>query len=55
MAGFTIDNAELYPDPEMAQLELLDEVDRRIEALQRQLAILEEACIAFGKSLKQDP
>ncbi len=57
MARFTNDNVELDPDAlsdaEKAQLKRLDEVVRRIDALQRELAILEEARIALGKGLKQ--
>ena len=57
MAHFTNDNVELDPDAlsdaEKAQLKRLDEVVRRIDALQRELAILEEARIALGKGLKQ--
>ncbi len=57
MARFTNDNVELDPDAlsdaEKAQLKRLDEVVRRIDALQRELAILEEARLALGKGLKQ--
>ncbi len=57
MARFTNDNVELDPDTlsdaEKAQLKRLDEVVRRIDALQKELAILEEARIALGKGLKQ--
>ncbi len=57
LARFTNDNDELDPealsDAEKAQLKRLDEVVRRIDALQRELAILEEARIALGKGLKQ--
>lgn len=57
MARFTNDNVELDPDAlsdaETARLKRLDEVVRRIDALQRELAILEEARIALGKGLQQ--
>jgi hypothetical protein len=57
MARFTNDNVELDPDAlsdaEKAQLKRLDEVVRRIDALQRELAILEEARIALSKGLQQ--
>ncbi len=58
MARFTNDNVELDPDTlsdaEKAQLKRLDEVVCRIDALEKELAILEEARIALGKSLKQE-
>ena len=57
MARFTNDNVELDPDTlsdaEKARLKRLDEVVRRIDALQKELAILEEARLALGKGLKQ--
>lgn len=57
MAHFTNDNVELNPDAlsdtEKAQLKRLDEVVRRINALQKELAILEEARVALGKGLKR--
>ncbi len=57
MARFTNDNVELDPDTlsdaEKAQLKRLDDVVRRIDALQRELAILEEARLALSKGLKR--
>ncbi len=57
MSRFTNDNVELNPDAlsdaEKARLKRLDEVVRRIDALKKELAILEEARLALSKGLKQ--
>jgi hypothetical protein len=59
MSRFTNDNVDYVTDgrgdTEKAQLMRLEEVVRRIEALQKELAILEEARMALRKSLKQEP
>ncbi len=59
MAVVNIDNVDYVTDglgdTEKAQLMRLEEVVRRIEALQKELAILEEARMALRKSLKQEP
>ncbi len=58
MAVVNIDNVDYVTDglgdAEKAQLKRLDEVVCRIDALEKELAILEEARIALGKSLKQE-
>lgn len=57
MARLTNDNAELDPDAlsdaGKAQLKRLEEVVRRIAALQKELAMLEEARSALAQSLKR--
>ncbi len=59
MSRFTNDNVDYVTDglgdTEKAQLMRLDEVVRRIDALQKELAILEQARMALRKSLKQEP
>lgn len=58
MARLTIDNIEVDPDAlsdaGKAQLKRLEEVVRRIAALQKELAMLEEARSALAQSLKQE-
>ncbi len=57
MARLTIDNIEGDPDAlsdaGKAQLKRLEEVVRRIAALQKELAMLEEARSALAQSLKR--
>ena len=58
MAKITIDGVEYEEDAlsdnAMGQLVSLQAVDRRIAALQEELAILQTARIAYGNALKQE-
>lgn len=58
MPKLTIDNvdyeSENLSDNAMGQLVSLQAVDRRIAALQEELAILQTARIAYGNALKQE-
>jgi hypothetical protein len=58
MATITIDGKEYdtdaLSDNAKAQLVSLQAVDRRIESIQEELAILQTARIAYGNALKAD-
>lgn len=58
MASLTIDgkdyDSEALSDNAKAQLVSLQAVDRRIESLQEELAILQTARIAYGNALKTE-
>lgn len=58
MVAVTIDgkeyDAEKLSDNAKAQLVSLQAVDRRIESLQEELAILQTARIAYGNALKTE-
>lgn len=58
MASLTIDgkdyDSDALSDNAKAQLVSLQAVDRRIESLQEELAILQTARIAYGNALKTE-